>query len=273
MLTNYISKCCNAHLNVNIKGPNTVQFFCQTCGKPCDIIKKEKIKMVSNCCNASLIISKFKPIICSKCEEPCNIKEIIIMPDLISACCGAKVLTDTKLFMKVCSRCGQLCDVESILNTEIPLYTRPSWDEYFLSITKLIASRSTCLRRQIGCVIVKENRILTTGYNGMPSGFVHCADRGGCMREKENVPSGERLDYCFACHAESNAICQAAKFGISLCGATVYLTNLPCTTCSKLIIQCKIKKVIYIDDYPSALTLQLFKESKTELIKYEGKLP
>lgn len=233
-----VSNCCKAP--IRFKADDHIQ--CTKCKNPCYImeLKKEPYKMnsllVSDCCKADIIIKKFDFVRCSKCDNPCKIIEL---------------------------------DAESILNPDIPLHTRPSWNEYFLSITKLIASRSTCLRRQIGCVIVKENRILTTGYNGMPSGFVHCIDRGGCMREKENIPSGERLDYCFACHAESNAICQAAKFGISICGATVYLTNLPCTTCSKLIIQCKIKKVIYIDDYPSALTLQLFKESKTELIKYE----
>ena len=221
-------------ININIKGPNTVQFLYKKCGKPCDIIEKETYNMSialinkSNCCSADIKIE-------------------------------GDVEEGTQYY--VCEKCNQPCDL-------LALTQRPSWDEYFLSIAKLVASRSPCLRRQVGCVIVKENRILTTGYNGMPSGFVHCIDRGGCLREKENVPSGERLDFCFSCHSEANAICQAAKFGISICGATVYLTNLPCTTCSKLIIQCKIKKVIYIDDYPSALTLQLFKESKTELVNY-----
>ncbi|MDO8971573.1 MAG: cytidine/deoxycytidylate deaminase family protein, partial [Saprospiraceae bacterium] len=113
--------------------------------------------------------------------------------------------------------------------------TRPKWDEYFLDISRLVAKRSTCLRRTVGAVIVKDKRILTTGYNGAPSGLAHCANTG-CLREQLRVPSGERHELCRALHAEMNALLQAAQYGISVKDAVMYCTNQPCIICAKMII-------------------------------------
>ena len=101
---------------------------------------------------------------------------------------------------------------------------RKSWDEYFMEIAEIVKTRSTCLRRQVGAVIVKDNRIITTGYNGAPSGLRHCTDIGGCERERLHIPSGQRHELCRALHAEQNAIIQAAKVGVSTEGATIYIT-------------------------------------------------
>ena len=122
---------------------------------------------------------------------------------------------------------------------------RKSWDAYFLDIASLVSSRSTCLRRKVGAVLVKDNHILATGYNGAPRGLEHCLDRG-CIREKNGIPSGERHEYCRGIHAEQNALIQAAVHGVSIEGSTLYCTNFPCSLCSKLIINAKAsKKRIY----------------------------
>ncbi len=141
---------------------------------------------------------------------------------------------------------------------------RPSWDEYFMEITETVARRATCLRRQIGALIVRDNRILTTGYNGAPSGLDHCLDTG-CLREAQNIPSGERHELCRAIHAEQNAIIQAALHGISIKDATIYITNQPCVFCAKMIIQAGIKRVVYQGPYPDQLALAVFKEAGTQL--------
>src|SRR5512136_2014667 len=122
--------------------------------------------------------------------------------------------------------------------------SRPSWDEYFMEITRLVARRSTCLRRQVGAVLVKDKNILATGYNGAPSGVAHCLD-AGCLREQLGIPSGERHELCRGLHAEQNAIIQAAFHGIRIQGATIYCTNQPCVICTKMIINAGIKEVIY----------------------------
>jgi len=145
---------------------------------------------------------------------------------------------------------------------------RPDWNEYFMEITELVATRSTCLRREVGAIIVKENRILSTGYNGAPSGLAHCLEIG-CLRDKMNIPSGERQELCRGIHAEQNALIQAAKFGIALDGSTVYVTTQPCITCSKLIINAGIKKIIYKNPYPDKLALELLEEANIEVIIYE----
>jgi dCMP deaminase len=141
---------------------------------------------------------------------------------------------------------------------------RPSWDDYFMDIANLVKTRSTCLRRQVGCVIVKDKRILCTGYNGAPAGTSHCIDIG-CLREKLGIPSGQRHELCRAVHAEQNAIAQAAMKGISLEGASVYVTDQPCSLCSKILINSGIKHILYKGDYPDTLSLELLKEAGIKL--------
>ena len=121
---------------------------------------------------------------------------------------------------------------------------RPTWHEYFMGITKVVAERSTCLRRRVGAILVKDKRILATGYNGAPSGSKHC-EEVGCLREDSSVPSGERHELCRGLHAEQNAIIQAAYHGIVIAGSTVYCTNRPCVICSKMLINAGIKKIFY----------------------------
>ncbi len=147
---------------------------------------------------------------------------------------------------------------------------RPSWDEYFLSITELVAKRSTCLRRHVGAVIVKDKRILTTGYNGAPSGLEHC-ETTGCLRTQMNVPSGERHELCRALHAEMNAILQAAQYGITLNGSVIYCTNHPCIICAKMIINAGIKRVVIIEDYPDELAKQFLNDAGIEVVLAEKK--
>ena len=134
--------------------------------------------------------------------------------------------------------------------------TRPSWDRYFMSIAELVAGRATCLRRQIGAVVIMDRRILTTGYNGVPSGIAHC-DVTGCLREQQNIPSGERHELCRGLHAEQNAIIQAAYSGVSIKGASIYITHFPCVVCAKMIINAGISEVIYAKYYPDTLSEQL----------------
>ena len=124
---------------------------------------------------------------------------------------------------------------------------RISWDEYFMEMAKLAAKRSTCLRRQVGAVIVQDKHVVATGYNGAPKGIPHCAEMGGCYREKNNVPSGERHELCRALHAEQNAIIQAATYAQGIDGATIYITHQPCVICAKMIINAGIERV-YIRD-------------------------
>ncbi|MBS4030326.1 MAG: cytidine/deoxycytidylate deaminase family protein [Clostridiales bacterium] len=137
---------------------------------------------------------------------------------------------------------------------------RPSWDAYFMEITKVVATRSTCLRRQVGAVIIKERRILATGYNGAPSGLAHCQEVG-CIREAQNIPSGERHELCRALHAEQNAILQAALYGVSIQGATIYCTTHPCVMCAKMIINTGMKEVAVIASYPDEMAVALLKEA------------
>jgi dCMP deaminase len=145
---------------------------------------------------------------------------------------------------------------------------RPSWDEYFLDISQLVSKRSTCLRRQVGAVIVKDKRILTTGYNGAPSGIEHC-EKTGCLRDQMNIPSGERHELCRALHAEMNAILQAAQYGISLEGSMIYCTNQPCIICAKMIINAGIKRVVVLKNYPDEFAKAMLKEAKIEIVVAE----
>lgn len=137
---------------------------------------------------------------------------------------------------------------------------RPSWDEYFMEIARLVSRRSTCLRRQVGAVMVKGKNILATGYNGTPSGIRHCAEVG-CLRQQLGVPSGERHELCRGLHAEQNAIIQAAKHGINIDGASLYCTNSPCIICSKMLINAGIREIVFLEGYPDALSLQMLDEA------------
>ncbi|HOJ43231.1 MAG TPA: cytidine/deoxycytidylate deaminase family protein [Syntrophorhabdaceae bacterium] len=143
---------------------------------------------------------------------------------------------------------------------------RPDWDNYFMEIARIVSKRSTCIRRQVGALIVKGKRILSTGYNGAPKGLKHCVDVG-CLREKMNIASGERHELCRGLHAEQNAIIQAALHGVSINGAEIYSTHLPCSICMKMIINAGITKVTYLDGYPDELSMELIKESNIKLKK------
>jgi dCMP deaminase len=138
--------------------------------------------------------------------------------------------------------------------------TRPSWPEYFMAITKLVAKRSTCLRRSVGAILVKNKRILATGYNGAPAGLRHC-EEVGCLRESSDIPSGERHELCRGLHAEQNVIIQAAYHGISIQGATLYCTNKPCVICSKMLINAGIRVIYYEEGYDDPLSDQMFSEA------------
>lgn len=137
---------------------------------------------------------------------------------------------------------------------------RPPWDQYFMSIAELVAQRATCLRRQVGAVLVRDKRIITTGYNGVPAGIRHCLDIG-CLRETQNIPSGERHELCRGLHAEQNAIIQAAVYGVSLDGATLYCTNQPCAICSKMLINVRVKKILYRSGYADELAIDMLSEA------------
>ncbi len=137
---------------------------------------------------------------------------------------------------------------------------RPSWDSYFMDIANLVARRSTCLRRAVGAVLVKDRRILATGYNGAPSGVRHCAETG-CLREKLKVPSGQRHELCRGIHAEQNAIIQAAFHGVSIRGADLYCTNQPCSICARMIINAGIKAIYYQDGYQDELAREMLAEA------------
>lgn len=146
--------------------------------------------------------------------------------------------------------------------------TRPSWDEYFMKLANEVATRTTCLRRAVGCVIVKDNRILATGYNGVPSGLRHCAETG-CLREKLGVPSGQRHEICRGLHAEQNAIIQAAKYGINIDGSTIYVNTQPCIVCAKMIINSGIKEIVYQNPYDDELSRELLAESNIIMREYK----
>ena len=150
--------------------------------------------------------------------------------------------------------------------------SRPTWDEYFMEITHLVARRSTCLRRQVGAVLVKDKNILATGYNGSPTGVAHCLDVG-CLREKLGIPSGERHELCRGLHAEQNAIIQAAKHGTNIDNATLYCTTKPCIICSKMIINAGIKRVVYEQGYPDSIAAEMIGETGIVIDLFEPAKP
>ncbi|SHE29122.1 dCMP deaminase [Thermoanaerobacter uzonensis DSM 18761] len=145
---------------------------------------------------------------------------------------------------------------------------RPSWDEYFMQIVDVVKTRSTCLRRQVGAILVVDKHIISTGYNGPPTGLAHCEETG-CLREQLGIPSGERPELCRGVHAEQNAIIQAALHGVSTKGATLYVSASPCVICAKMLINAGIKRIVYEEEYPDELAFKLLKEANVDLVKIE----
>jgi len=141
---------------------------------------------------------------------------------------------------------------------------RPSWDDYFLEVAELISKRSTCLRRKVGAVIVKDRRIISTGYNGAPAGLVHCEETG-CLRMKMKVPRGERHELCRGLHGEQNAIIQAALYGASIKEATLYATHQPCSVCAKMIINAGVQRIVIAKGYPDEMARTMLREAAIPL--------
>lgn len=144
---------------------------------------------------------------------------------------------------------------------------RISWDEYFMEITEVVSKRSTC-RRHVGAIITKDNKIVSTGYNGSPKGLMHCSDNGGCMRELNNIPSGTRQEFCRAVHAEQNAIIEASVNGTSIKDGTIYINTYPCSICARMLINAEIKRIVYSSDYQDELAKTLLDESNIKVEKY-----
>lgn len=145
------------------------------------------------------------------------------------------------------------------------------WDKRFIDMAQLVSTWSSCFQtnRQVGAVIVKNKRVMTTGYNGAASGIKSCKERGSCLRRELNITSGTRHEICYATHAEQNAIIQAAKLGVCIDGATLYCTHQPCVICAKMIINSGIKRIVYKDGYPDEFSMQLLRESGVEIVKFE----
>ena len=146
---------------------------------------------------------------------------------------------------------------------------RPSWDEYFMKLANEVATRTTCMRRGVGAVIVKDRRILATGYNGVPTGMRHCAETG-CLRQQLGVPSGQRHEICRGLHAEQNAIIQAARYGINITGASIYVNTQPCVVCAKMLINAGIEEIVYQNPYPDELAMSMLEEAGMKLRVFEG---
>lgn len=144
---------------------------------------------------------------------------------------------------------------------------RPSWDSYFMDICRVVASRSTCLRRKVGAVLVRGKRILATGYNGAPTGLAHCEETG-CLRDRLGVPPGMRHEVCRGSHAEQNVLVQAARYGIPVEGSTLYSTDEPCAICAKLLINAGVVEVVYAQPYPDELARRLLEEAGVRVRAY-----
>ena len=144
------------------------------------------------------------------------------------------------------------------------------WDKRFMQLTETVANWSSCFQenRHVGAIIVKDKRVMTTGYNGAPAGVQSCEEKGECLRRKLNIPSGTKHELCYAVHAEQNAIAQAAKHGISTSGSTIYVTTFPCKDCMNSIVNSGIKKIVFEGDYNASLSKQIALEAKIELINY-----
>jgi len=144
---------------------------------------------------------------------------------------------------------------------------RPSWDEYFMSLARLAATRSTCLRRHVGAVIVKDRMVLSTGYNDTPRGLRNCGD-GGCARCASDAAAGTGLDTCLCLHAEQNAIIQAAYHGVAIAGGTIYCTHQPCLTCAKMVVNAGLVRIVYAAPYPDPVAEQLLQDASVELVRF-----
>jgi dCMP deaminase len=147
---------------------------------------------------------------------------------------------------------------------------RPTLDEYFMKMAYLARERSTCLRRKVGAIMVKDARVLSTGYNGAPKGLPHCAEVG-CLREKRDVPSGQRHELCRGVHAEQNAVIQASVFGVSIRGGTLYVTNHPCSVCAKILLNADVAEIVYAEGYADELAQELLNESNIKIRKFSLK--
>ena len=149
------------------------------------------------------------------------------------------------------------------------------WDHRFMEMAKLVASWASCYQteRKIGAVIVKDKRVMTTGYNGAPAGIRTCVEKGVCPRQEMGIPSGQHHELCYAVHAEQNAIIQAAKLGISIDGATLYCTHQPCVLCAKIIVNSGIRRVVYGEGYPDEFSLSIFEEAGTLVECYSEENP
>lgn len=170
---------------------------------------------------------------------------------------------------------GTLEDLEAKLTHFLHLLSgedRPTFHEIFMEVAYTWAKRATCLRRRVGAVIAKDKQQLTTGYNGAPRGVPHCAELGGCLREKLGIPSGQRHEICRGTHAEQNAITQAAKFGIPIEGSTLYCNCFPCVICTKMILNAGIDTVVYDSDYNDPLSKEILgQQTGLKLVRYEGR--
>ncbi len=146
--------------------------------------------------------------------------------------------------------------------------SRPSWDRYFMDIARMVATRSTCLRRSVGAIAVNDRRILATGYNGTPKGLRHC-EEVGCIRQQMNIPSGQRHELCRGLHAEQNCIIQAAVHGVQLDGSTIYCTFQPCVVCAKMLINAGITEIVYEGGYPDDMAVSMLAEAGIRLRRLE----
>lgn len=150
-------------------------------------------------------------------------------------------------------------------------WSRPDWDTYFMTIAREVATRSTCLRRRVGAILVREKRILATGYNGAPRGLAHCAEYG-CLRATQQVPSGERHEICRGLHAEQNALLQAATHGVPVEGAVLYCTTQPCVMCAKMLINVGVKDIFIAEGYPDALAGEMLREAGVQVTRIANPL-
>jgi dCMP deaminase len=150
--------------------------------------------------------------------------------------------------------------------------SRPTWDEYFLEMAHVIASRATCLRRRVGAVVVRDRRILATGYNGAPAGLPHCAEVG-CRRAELGIASGQRQELCRGLHAEQNAIIQGALHGVSLRDSTLYCTTQPCVICAKMLINAGLGRIVYEGEYADELSLEMLEQAGIELVRVQADEP
>lgn len=148
-------------------------------------------------------------------------------------------------------------------------HTRPTWDEYFMAIVDDVATRSTCCRRKVGAILVKDKRVIATGYNGGPTGLAHCLDIG-CLRQKLGIPSGQQHELCRGVHAEQNAIIQAARYGVHTDGSILYCTTQPCAQCTKMLLNAGVTEIVFREGYPDGLALELLNESQVTFRKIEA---